>query len=63
MIVSKENPQIQLLCKKKMKKLISSKAKRSTSKQIRTKYIPRNQKEVDSIYYKCNLKWIYPYSN
>lgn len=63
MIVSKENSKIQLLCKKKMKKLISSKAKRSTSKQIRTKYIPRNQKEVDSIYYKCNLKWIYPYSN
>ena len=63
MIVSKENPKIQLLCKKKMKKLISSKAKRSTSKQIRTKYIPRNQKEVDSIYYKYNLKWIYPYSN
>ena len=48
MIVSKENPQIQLLCKKKMKKLISSKAKRSTSKQIRTKYIPRNQKELNS---------------
>lgn len=63
MIVSKEKPKIQLLCKKKMEKLISNKAKRSTSKQIRTKYIPRNQKEVDSIYYKCNLKWIYPYSN
>ena len=63
MIMSQEKAKIQLLCKKKMKKLISSKAKRSTSKQIRTKYIPRNQKEVDSIYYKCNLKWIYPYSN
>ena len=48
MIMSQEKAKIQLLCKKKMKKVISNKAKRSTSKQIRTKYIPRNQKELNS---------------
>ena len=48
MIMSQEKAKIQLLCKKKMKKVINNKAKRSTSKQIRTKYIPRNQKELNS---------------